>query len=295
VNSVHEFVGITINSATTSVCMKSNNVIKYSIMKRFLKIFSIVIAFIIVLLLVLPLLFKGKIEQKVKEEINKTVNATVDYSDFSLSLIRHFPNLSVRLDGLSVAGKEAFEGDTLLAVSRFSTVVDLFSALSGQLAVKELIIKDPRILAKVLPDSTANWDIMIESGGEVADTSTSESGDFGAALESVVISGGVLKYQDATLLMDASIHGLDFTLSGDLSAKTTNLTFQTLVESVSVQYDGVKYVNGAQFGLDAELKADLEKMHFTFLENELSLNGLALGVDGSVDIKELAYLSLIHI
>jgi uncharacterized protein involved in outer membrane biogenesis len=124
-------------------------------MKKFIKIFSITILSIFILLLVLPFFFKGKIEKMVNEEINNAVNAKVEYDDFSLSLIRNFPNISLRLDGLTVSGKDKFEGDTLLALDRFAVVVDVSSIFSDVIQVNDILIAHPAVHALVLADSTA--------------------------------------------------------------------------------------------------------------------------------------------
>ena len=63
-------------------------------MKTFLKIFGIIIVIIIAAAILLPIIFKGKIVEIAKTEINKSVNAKVDFADFSLSLIKSFPNFN---------------------------------------------------------------------------------------------------------------------------------------------------------------------------------------------------------
>ena len=65
------------------------------------------------LLITIPILFKSKIEAIVKEQVNQDIHATVDWSRFTVSLFRGFPDLSVNLHNLSVVGVDPFEGDTL--------------------------------------------------------------------------------------------------------------------------------------------------------------------------------------
>ena len=72
-------------------------------MKRILVLLGGLFALLLVLLLVLPLLFKNQIASKAKEAANRSVNARVDWRDAGLSIFRHFPNLTLRLDDLTVA------------------------------------------------------------------------------------------------------------------------------------------------------------------------------------------------
>ena len=257
-------------------------------MKKFLKIFSIIVLSVFLLLLVLPFFFKGKIEKMINEEINKNVNAKVEYKDFSLSLIRNFPNIHVHLDGLTVSGKDKFEGDTLLALDRFALIVDISSAFSDVIDVNEILIDHPEIYAKVLPDSTANWDIMKATGEAGTEAEDTTSSGMGIKIHSFRIVDGKIVYDDKAANMLADVDGFNLMLKGDLSAKSTELDINAGIDGLTYQTDGVNYLKGAKAGLKAKVKADMEKNTFTFLDNELTLNGLVLGIEGYVQQKENA-------
>ena len=257
-------------------------------MKKFFKIFSITLLSIFVLLLILPFFFKGKIEKMVNEEIDNTVNAKVEYKDFSLSLIRNFPNIHVHLDGLTVSGKDKFEGDTLLAINRFAVIVDVSSVFSDVIQVNDILIDHPSVYAKVLADSTANWDIVKDTGTEEPQTEEPSSSDMGVRINSFRIVNGNIVYDDRTMDLTTDIKGLNVALAGDLSEKITELTFNSSIDDFTVSMEGTNYLNRIKVVLDSKIKADTEKMLFTFLDNELSFNGLAMGIDGTVQMKDEA-------
>ena len=71
-----------------------------------LRVFLLATGVILLLLIVLPVLFKSRIETMVKEKVNQEIHATVDWSRFSLSFFRGFPDLSVNLHKVSVVGTE---------------------------------------------------------------------------------------------------------------------------------------------------------------------------------------------
>ncbi|MEX0982484.1 MAG: AsmA family protein, partial [Bacteroidales bacterium] len=129
-------------------------------MKKVIHILTITLALLLILLITLPFLFKSKIEGLVKQEINKQVEATVNWSKFSLTFFRGFPDLSVNLHELSVVGKETFEGDTLLSLNRFELRVSPFTALKKKIIVKSILLNQPLINAIVLADGSANYDIV---------------------------------------------------------------------------------------------------------------------------------------
>ena len=119
-------------------------------MKKVLRIFAITIGVIILLLVVTPLLFKSKIEALVKEKVNDQIHATVDWTKFSLSFFRGFPDLSVNLHQVSVVGMEPFAGDTLAGLQRFELRVNPFSAIRRNLVVKSVLVEHPLINGIVL-------------------------------------------------------------------------------------------------------------------------------------------------
>src|SRR5262245_47740435 len=100
-------------------------------MKKFLKWLLIVLGVIFLFLLAAPFLFKDKIITAVKTEANKNLNADFNFSSLDLSLIRHFPKLSVTLNDLAILNHEPFQGDTLIFAKEASVTVNLMSVISG--------------------------------------------------------------------------------------------------------------------------------------------------------------------
>nr|WP_319398415.1 AsmA-like C-terminal region-containing protein [uncultured Carboxylicivirga sp.] len=260
-------------------------------MNRILKITFGIILGIFLLLLILPYAFKGKIEGIVKSEINKQVNAKVDYESFTLSFIKGFPNMYIGLDGLRVTGIHQFEKDTLLAFNELSVKVDVLSALSGDLEVKSIVLDQMKLNAIVLADSTANWNIVKESDSNNVQEESSDEGssDFKIQLNSFVVKEANINYVDNTMNLKSEIKGFNMQLSGDMSADLTNIDIESAIKAISVNFDGIKYLNNTQIGLDAIVKADLKNSVFTFMENELRVNKMALQLDGSVAVKEDRY------
>jgi len=109
------------------------------------------ILLILILLFTVPVLFKEKIKTRVEQVVNESVNAIVSFSDYKLSFFRNFPNLAFSLKGVSVTGKDRFDGDTLAAFRSFDLVFNLASLLgSSGYEVKSVILDRPVLNAIVL-------------------------------------------------------------------------------------------------------------------------------------------------
>jgi len=260
-------------------------------MKRFFQILIGVIALIFLLLLVIPTLFKGKIEQKVTGMINENITATVSFDKFSLSMFRHFPDLTMGLDGLTIVNQAPFEGDTLMHVGTFATSVDVWSAIKGDgIEINSVTVDRPRAWLKVNNDSVANWDIVPESEDvEVEEDTAATASDFSVQLTLFEVRDAQLEFTDQTMDFFTSIEDFDLSMAGDFSQSSTNLDLTSTIQRFNLDYGGIRYVKDANVGLDAIIGADLENMEFTFRENELRFNELALGFDGSFGMPEEGY------
>ena len=254
-------------------------------MKKFLKILFIVLLVIFIVMLSLPLVFKGQIMEIARREVNKSVRAKVDWSGVSISLFKGFPDVKVSLENLSVSGIGAFEGDTLIAFREFSAKVDLLSAISGRINVKSIILDRPVMRAIMLNDSTVNWDITYPSEElEELPEDTSETMDFEISLKEFLIQKGEISYYDAVSSTFASISDFDFNLSGNFKEEYTLLNITSIVNELSVDYDGIKYLNKAKLNLKALLEADLVNMNFQISDNELIINDIIMGMEGSFNM-----------
>src|SRR5512145_3078220 len=113
-------------------------------MKKLLKITGILILILLVLILIIPFAFQGKIMKIAKEQINNNLNAKADFEKLSLSLFRSFPNVSVGVKNMYIAGIDAFEGDTLFSVDNINVVVDLISAIKMEnIKIKRIAVDNP--------------------------------------------------------------------------------------------------------------------------------------------------------
>ncbi|MBQ2393676.1 MAG: AsmA family protein, partial [Alistipes sp.] len=265
-------------------------------MKKGVKRLLIGVAVLFAVLLVAPSLLSGKIAAVVKSEANKMLTARLDFEKLNISLLRHFPNASLELKGLTLVGVERFEGDTIVAAERISVVVSPLSLLGdGGFEVKKVLLSSPRVHGHKLEDGAVNWDVMrvAERGEEVtteevaAEAAPAEGGSsFSLALKDFRISDAVLRYEDDSTKMYASVDPLDLRLRGDLSADESELDLEVEMERVNVKTGVVTMLSEAELGLDAKVTADLKNNRYTLNDNTLRLNAIRLHLDGWAQLLE---------
>ena len=243
------------------------------------------LASLLVVLLVVPFMFRDRIDALLRREVNGAVNARLAWDGVGVSVLRDFPNVTLRLDRLSVVGLKAFERDTLLSMRQARLVLDLGSVIGHlrggeRIVVREIALNEPSVRLRVLPDGTKNWDIA-----KAPAQPGSESGSaVGVTLRELRITGGRLAMNDEQTHLVASVVGLDETLRGDFSRDRFVLATRTVADSVSVRFAGIPYLSRARIELNAEVDADLPRQRFTFANDTLRINALSLAFGGSVTL-----------
>lgn len=228
---------------------------------------------------ILPIVYKDKIVALVKEEVNRKVNAKVDFGDFDLTLIRSFPDFSLSLSQIRVTGLEPFNGDTLISANELLVTLDVMSVIKGgPFDIKTIRLSQPRMRLLVLKDGRANWDIA--KADSSAATASGEPGTFKVALRSYSIENGYIMYDDASMGFRMELDKLQHEGKGDFTQDLFEFRTMTNAERTELWYGGIKYLHHIRTRLKADLDMDMPNMKFTFKDNELVLNELALGFSG---------------
>ena len=242
---------------------------------------------LLVALVAVPFLFRDRIASRLRAEINSSVNARVAWGGVGLSILRDFPNVTLTLDDLSVAGMKPFEGDTLVALGRLRLVLDLASVVRNlragdQIVVREVELQRPAVNLRVLEDGRSNWDIVRRTRRPKTDTGRAVA----LTLRELQIRDGAVTLEDRQSGVSASVAGLEQSLRGDFAQDKFVLASRTRADSVSFRFAGVPYLSRVGLELNADVAADLRARRFTFTRDSLRLNNLVLAFSGSVTVGE---------
>ena len=265
-------------------------------MKKFVKILTTVVVVVLAIALIVPIALRGKIADIVKKEANAMLTARLDFEKLDISLLRHFPNASVDLKGLTLVGAaEPFVGDTIVAARRISVVVNLLSLFGDSgFEVTKVILADPALHARKTVDGAVNWDVIRpseESAVAESPESTEESAveesssSFRLSVRDFRISGAVIRYEDDSTKMRFSTDPLTLRLRGDMASDRTTLDLLLKTEHTGFVSGGIPLLSDAELELVADIDADLQNKHFVFSRNTLRVNAIQVGLDGWVEMK----------
>lgn len=247
--------------------------------KKILKITGITLLLLIAIAFAAPFIFRGKIISLVKKEINNSINAKADFADVSISFFRHFPKVSVALQGLHITGIDEFEGDTLIAAKEIDASLNLMSVIKGSdYKIYSVVIDEPRIHAIVHENGNANWDIA------KADTNTTaaneESKPYKLNLQQYAIKNAYIKYEDAVGDMSSEIINLNHQGSGDFTSDLFTLKTSTTADKVNFIYTKIPYLSHVNTNIDADIQIDNKTGKYSFTNATILLNELKLAAKG---------------
>lgn len=253
--------------------------------KKILKGIGLFFLVVLIALIAAPFLFKGKIKQWVLRSINEQVEATVAFDDVSLSLIRSFPNATVRVEGLSIINNAPFEGDTLFYAKSTQlkmSVRELFKGEGEAMQINSIRVEDSKVNLIINEEGIANYDIAIK---KEEDPKEDEPSSFTLQLQEYTLENFNLIFDDREGKIKVILHQLSHQGKGDLTA--TQLDLETFSKvAVSFDMNGTNYLNKVPLQLDAVLGIDFEQQKYAFKNNEALIQQLPLKFDGFIQMKE---------
>jgi len=270
------------------------------IAKRILIALLVLIVLLVGVAAAIPYFFKDEIVALAREEANKSVNAEVDFADVELSLLRSFPNFSLRIDSFSVVGKDQFAGVPLAKGEYASFTLDLMSVIRSTepVAVKSVHLEKPMLEIYVTENGTANYDIALpDDDPDQAEEETEDYSGLVIQLDRYSISGGHLLYDDRSVDVMLDMDGIEHSGTGNFTIDIYDLDTKTTVEQISVEQGGIAYLDEAQAELDAIFNIDQPNSKYKLKDNILTVNALQLNADGFVQLEgddinmELAFTS----
>jgi uncharacterized protein involved in outer membrane biogenesis len=261
------------------------------ILKKVLVGLGVLLVLVVAAAFILPIVFKDDIKAAIDKEIAKNINADVlfDVDKFDLTIFKNFPNITAEVKDLGVFNRAPFEGVPLFIVDEVDVEINLKDILFGdQLRVKGISMIRPQITIKVLKDGRANYDITFPSTDSVTVT-TEESGSFSFGIDHWQIIDGLLIYDDQSLPFSTTLRGLNHSGSGDFNEKEFDLTTNSVVDSLTVIYDGVEYLTNKRAELDAIIGISENYSHYTFKENTTKINDFVMSAEGWFKMNEKDY------
>ncbi len=252
---------------------------------KILKSIGFTIFTFILLLILLPVLFKSDLLNAVKSELNRNLNAEVSFSDASLSFIRNFPNVSLKIENLKITGQDTFVNKSLFDSRTILLGFDLLSIINKKRTPKLTLLRidDPQLLMLILENGASNFDIFKEQEPTVQDTA---AGEIALLLDNVKITDGHLVYRDLQSSSNYELKSLQGSLQGAIKSRRLNSRLELIADEVLVSVGNIPYLNNFRSKVTGGLSYDFETSGLEFIDIECLINEFAAKVEGELNINQ---------
>lgn len=259
-------------------------------MKRIFRFLFFLLVLLFAGALILPIVFKDSIVERIKQEANANLKAKMDFEEVDLSLISTFPFFGFSLEGLVITGVDEFEGVQLLSSKEFELSIDLMSVISGEsYSIEKIRVDGLNLNVLVREDGSTNYDIMLAAEeSPTAEENVTETAPFQLNLSSWEINDFNLNYTDLESNMAFSLEHLDQQGSGDFTENLVNIQTHTIAKAMNFSMDGMDYLRRVRLESDFGMELNQEEFKFTFAENTVKLNELAMQFQGWLAMPEEA-------
>jgi uncharacterized protein involved in outer membrane biogenesis len=253
------------------------------IIKRILIGLAVFIVLVVSAAIILPIVFKDDIKAAIDKQLAKSINADVvfDVNNFSLTVFKNFPNMTVEIKELGVFNHAPFEGTPLFVTQRFGVELNLKDVLFGnEIRIKGITLERPQITVKVLKDGQANYNITFPDSSKVVAEPTAEPSKFSFGIDHWEIIDGEVVYDDQSLTYYLQIKGLNHTGSGDFTQDVFDLKTHTVADTVTTYFGPYQLLTDKRAEIDGIISVSENISKFTFKENKVKVNDFAISADG---------------
>lgn len=255
-------------------------------LNRILKFSGIFLGSLLLLLFLLPELFPGYFSVKIKTWANRAIDGELRFSKARLSLIRHFPSLTLSLYDFSVMGSEPFKKDTLLAGKELAFGLGLSSLFKANVVVDEFFVDEAFI--NIQADSLGNANYNIYKSNHDTAVSTGD-GSASLKIEKIKITDSRLVYNDRSLPMQIIASDFNYTGKGDLSKAIFDLNSKISIARFDFIYDGISYAANKKVNAKLLTRINTNSLSFRFENNQLRINDFPVDFAGNFDILKNGY------
>lgn len=247
------------------------NTSKYT-KRKWLKRLLIGFAIVFLLLLLLPALFEKAIGRRIVAEINNNISTELRIKDFSLSLIRSFPSVTLDLHNVTLTGTDE---QVMFNAAHLRFQFGLFSLFSKKMDIQSVIAENGALLLKVSKSGKSNYNILKTSENEA-------ESDVAFVLKKAILEDITIGYTNLQEVQNIGLTINKSSFKGAFSSKNFELTSSADLLSHGITLGQNTFLQNNTLHYNTAIKVDLEKKRYEIKQFELDIEKNIFDVTGTV-------------
>ncbi|MCH4821756.1 AsmA-like C-terminal region-containing protein [Gramella lutea] len=255
---------------------------------RSLKIFGFSIVAILAFMILFPIIFQDAITARIKKELNKNLTSELYFDDSELTFFRHFPSLTLSLDGLDLKGSEPFEQKNFIKAKELSLSIDVFELVTtGRIDIDGIYLIESRINVQVDENGNPNYNVFVEKDESQLKNDSVE--EVHLNLDIVQIEDAGLDYHDRSLNLKLKASNFNYKGKGNYIDSDVELRSLVKVGNIDFELENTQYFKDKVIEADLYTKYNSNSLSIIFEENELAVNNLNITFKGYVELLKEGY------
>jgi len=252
-------------------------------MKKFLKILLAVFLLFSIIVVATPYFYKDEIVDFIKKDVNNLLNAQVDFKDVDVSLFKDFPNFHVQLNQFTIDGDEPFQDIQLMNIDQIGLSFNIKSVLfEDQIIIEKFSLSKGLIDLQVLENGTANYTILKTTNPSDVKEETS----FDIQLKNYQINDIDVTFVDHSMGFKTDLKNINHQGSGKFNADLYQLSTHSSIDSLSLTYDGVKYLDKVVAEIDTDFDINGGFDTYILKNTHILIHDLPIAANGQFELKE---------
>ncbi|HRZ20917.1 MAG TPA: AsmA family protein, partial [Bacteroidales bacterium] len=192
-----------------------NRILK--ILKKTLLILVIILGSLILTGTIFFMIYRDSIRQAVLYEVNRHLTAEVEAGKIRVSLLSHFPMLSVTMNDLRISGPAGLHGDAdMLSTDELSLRFDIMDVLHGKYTMEAVQLSNARINLIVSEDGSDNFHFWKQP-------SSAESSPLSIEIRQVILRMVDISWQNLSSGESYSLRVINSKARGNVTEKNYEL------------------------------------------------------------------------
>ncbi|WP_459926561.1 AsmA family protein [Flavobacterium covae] len=241
--------------------------------------------FIVLGIISLPFLFPNFITQKVKDYANEHIKGNINFSDAHLSIIEHFPALTLSFDDFQLTGATPFEKNNLIKSEEIAFGIDVQELFKGKIHINKLFLDNAEINILVDKNGHANYNVYESKKNDPV----KKEEDTSIELKQIAIKNAHIKYNDASAKVIVDALGFDYFGNGSLKNKIFEIKTKASIEAFDFVFKGEQYLKNKKVDADLITKVNTQSLAFVFQQDNLMINKLPVDFTGNFDFLPNGY------
>lgn len=242
---------------------------------------ALILTLLLTALLLLPYIFADKIEKGVRAQIDESVEGDFSFGEVSLSFFKHFPNLTLTLDSVTLCSVPGFSPDTLITGKKIAFGVNLLSLLGKEIKINKIFASGLDIRYTVTDAATPLQQEENPSSAAIKLPRLS--------IKMINVKDSRVRFLYPSLQLGVELTNISFRGKGRIDDNIFRAKATLSSNELTVEYGGVKYIDSKEASISLVTEIDASKLTLSFKEGVVSLGRLNAKYDGVVNILDDGY------